>query len=106
MKNYVFTCYVDMTEGYNVPYDNIYLHPYNMPENVQYPYEVYIKEIIKAEKYDPEILIPKIQVYIESLCPDCVNLFHMEMLKRFITQPLKNMISLVNMENLNAMEIW
>ena len=95
MKDYVFSCYVDMTEGYNVPYDNIYLHPINMPENVQYPYEVYIKDVIKAEKYDPQILIPKIQVYIESLCPDCVN---------FITKSFKDFYEKVKKPNLVDIE--
>jgi hypothetical protein len=80
MKNYLFNCY-SLSDVPEIPYDNIYIFPYNIPDVIINPYEVLIKDIIKAEKYDPNLFVPKIQVYIESLCPDCVN---------FITKSFKD----------------
>ena len=89
MKDYYFNCYIDMASGYNVPYDNLYILPYNLPQESEYPFEVYIKETFKAQK--PTTYIPKIEVYIESLCPDCVN---------FITKSFKDFYEKVKNPNL------
>ena len=95
MKDFSFKCNLDIEDGSELPYDNIYLHPLNMPAQVQYPYEVFIKEKIKGEKIDPTSLVPKIQVYIESLCPDCVN---------FITNSFKDFYEKVKRPNLADIE--
>ena len=94
MKNYLFNCSLSITPGFDVPYNNIYLYPYNIPDAIQYPYEVHIKDMIKAQKYD-EFPIPKIQVYIESLCPDCVD---------FITKSFKTFYENVQKPNLADIE--
>ena len=94
MKNYLFNCY-SLSEIPEIPYNNVYFHPYNMPDQIQYPYEIYMKEIIKGEKYDPTIFVPKIQVYIESLCPDCIN---------FITKSFKDFYEKVKKPNLAEIE--
>ena len=73
-KNYMFNCYLQVESEDEIPYDNIYLHPYNLPyDNGNYPYEVYIKEMIKGQFQN--LNIPKIQIYIESLCHNCVDFF-------------------------------
>ena len=80
MRNYLFNCYMDMIPGDEIPYDNIYFYPYYFQDDFDYPYEVLIPETLKGQK--PIIFTPKIQVYIESLCPDCVN-FIMKSFKEF-----------------------
>ena len=87
--DYTFNCYL-LTDGEEISYDNAYLHPYSMPYFIEDPYEIYIKEMMKGEKYPK-----KIQVYIESLCPDCVN---------FITKSFKNFIEKVEKPNLADIE--
>ena len=64
-KDFTFNCYLDTESDNEIPYDKIYLHPYNLPYDIDYPYEIYIKEMIKGQV--PNLFIPKIQVYIESL---------------------------------------
>ena len=94
MKNYLFNCY-SLSDVPEIPYENIYIFPYNIPDVIINPYEVLIKDIIKAEKYDPNLFVPKIQVYIESLCPDCVN---------FITKSFKDFYEKVKKPNLLDIE--
>ena len=93
MKDYYFNCFIDMTPGFNVPYENIYIYPINIPIEIGDPYEVFIQETFKAQK--PKSFIPKIQVYIESLCPDCVN---------FITGAFKEFYEKVKNPNLAEIE--
>ena len=93
MKNYLFNCSLDIIEGYDIPYDNIYLLPLAFQDEFKSPYEIYIKDEIKALKY--EYHAPKIQVYIESLCPDCVN---------FITKSFKAFYENVQKPNLAEIE--
>ena len=95
MKKYLFNCQIDMAEGYDIPYDNIYVLPFTFQDESNYPYEIYIKDEIKAQKYDPNFFIPKIQVYIESLCPDCVE---------FITTSFKDFYEKVEKPNLAEIE--
>ena len=95
MRNYLFDCKVGINEGFELPYTNLYLYPYNIPDPVEYPYEVYIPNTLKAQKYDPTLFIPKIQVYIESLCPDCIN---------FITKSFKDFYDEVKKPNLVDIE--
>ena len=92
MNDYYFNCHVDMASGYNVPYDNLYVYPYSFPQDLGSPFEICIKDTIKAQK--PTKYIPKIEVYIESLCPDCVN---------FITKSFKEFYEKV--KNPNIVEI-
>jgi interferon gamma-inducible protein 30 len=92
MKNYEFYCYPSITPGYIIPYKNLYLYPFNIPFEVYSPFEIFIRDTIKAEKETP---IPKIQVYIESLCPDCVN---------FITKSFKDFYENVQKPNLADIE--
>ena len=92
-KDYTFNCYLDTESVNEIPYDNIYLHPYNLPYDNYYPYEIYIKETIKGQV--PNVFMPKIQVYIESLCPDCVN---------FITKSFKDFYEKVQNANLADIE--
>ena len=94
-KNYFFKCNLDISPGYNVPYDNLYIYPINIPDVSEYPFEIYIKETFRAQKYDPNIFIPKIQVYTESLCPDCIN---------FITTSFKDFYYKVQNPNLAQIE--
>ena len=94
-KNYFFKCYLDISPGYNVPYDNFYIYPLNMPDVSEYPYEIYIKETFQAQKYVPNIFVPKIQIYTESLCPDCIN---------FITNSFKDFYDKVQNPNLVQIE--
>ena len=94
MKNYLFNCY-SLSDVPETPYDNIYIFPYNIPDVIINPYEVLIKDVIKAEKYDPNLFVPKIQVYTESLCPDCVN---------FITKSFKDFYEKVKKPNLLDIE--
>ena len=91
-KDYSFYCEL-LDDSEEIPYDNVYLHPYNFPYFNIVPYEVYIKDIIKGES--PALTIPKIQVYIESLCPDCVN---------FITKSFKDFHEKVQNPNLAEIE--
>ena len=93
-NNYSFNCYL-LTEGEEIPYDKIYLHPYSIPYQIESPYEIYIKEMIKGEEYDSRLLRPKIQIYIESLCPDCVD---------FITNSFKDFYEKVEKPNLLDIE--
>ena len=51
--------------------------------------------MIKGQNYDPKSSVPKIQVYIESLCPDCVN---------FITKSFKSFYENVKNPNLEEIE--
>ena len=95
MKDFTFNCKIDMAEGYNVPYDNLYIYPYYLPEQPNSPYEIYIEDIIKGEHAEVKPLIPKIQVYIESLCPDCVD---------FITKSFKDFYEKVDKPNLAEVE--
>ena len=95
IANYLFNCYVDIYEGIEKSYDNIYLYPFNIPVQADYPYEIFIKEKIKAENYNPVLFVPKIQVYIESLCPDCIN---------FITNSFKDFYEKVQKPNLADIE--
>ena len=94
-KDFTFSCYIDMTPGYNVPYENLYFYPYYLPKSTDFPYEIFIKDIIKGEKAEPIPLVPKIQVYIESLCPDCIN---------FITKSFKDFYEKVEKPNLADIE--
>ena len=95
MKNYLFNCYLDVDPGKEITYDNVYLHPYNLPYINDDPFEVYIKDMIKGQPYNPSSSVPKIQVYIESLCPDCVN---------FITKSFKEFYEKVQKPNLVDIE--
>ena len=94
MKNYEIYGYVYVDTDVDIPFDNVYLYPYNIPFEGYYPFEVYIKDMIKGQAYNPRTSIPKIQVYIESLCPDCVN---------FITKSFKDFYE--NVKNPNLAEI-
>ena len=93
MKDYYFNCFVDMLSGYNVPYENIYIYPINMPKEIEDPYEIFIQETFKAEK--KQYSVQKIQIYIESLCPDCVD---------FITGSFKEFYEKVKNPNLAEIE--
>ena len=94
MKNYVIYGYVYVDSDFDIPFDNVYLYPFNIPFEGYYPFEVYIKDMIKGQVYNPKSSIPKIQIYIESLCPDCIN---------FITKSFKSFYE--NVKNPNLAEI-
>ena len=95
LKNYLINCNLDVEKGNKITYDNIYLHPYNLPIIINTPFEVYIKDMLKGEARSPSYSVPKIQVYIESLCPDCVN---------FITRSFKEFYEKVQKPNLVDIE--
>ena len=94
MKNFLFNCF-SLSDIPQIAYDNIYIYPYNIPDQIEYPYEIFIKDIIKAQKYNPKLFVPKIQIYIESLCPDCIN---------FITKSFKEFYENVKKPNLAEIE--
>ena len=54
-NNLAFQCRILIESGKYVKFDNLYLLPYYMPSEMNYYYEIYIKEEIKGttSKYDP-----------------------------------------------------
>ena len=75
---------------HEITYNNVYLYPWHIPITFNSPYEVFINNTIKAKPP-----CPKIQVYIESLCPDCIN---------FITKSFKDFYESVQKPNLAEIE--
>ena len=51
-KIYNISCSMSMNRWNRIKYDKFYVLPYYVPYMIDYPYEVILKETIKAEKYD------------------------------------------------------
>ena len=50
MKNYIIYGYVYVDSDFDIPFDNAYLYPFNLPLEGNYPFEVYYKRYDKRTK--------------------------------------------------------